>query len=104
MTRHEEKETDVAIAATLLEIFYSNYCDTAIIMSGDTDIAPAIRAARRMFPEKTIGIAFPFGRKNRELAQLVPVSFQIGRKQYMSHQFPQVVAVSGRALRKPRDW
>jgi uncharacterized LabA/DUF88 family protein len=104
LIRHEEKETDVAIAARLLESFQSDESDTAIIMSGDTDLAPAVRTAQRLFPEKTTGFAFPFGRKNRELAQLVPLSFQISRKQYVNHQFPPSIKLAGRTIEKPSNW
>ena len=104
LIRHEEKETDVAIAARLLESFQSDESDTVVIMSGDTDIAPAVRTALKLFPEKTIGFAFPFGRKNKELAQLVPLSFQIARKQYLRYQFPASVEISGRVFHKPDNW
>jgi uncharacterized LabA/DUF88 family protein len=104
IVRHEEKETDVAIAARLLESFQSDECDTAMLVTGDTDIAPAVRTAQRLFPERTIGFAFPYGRKNKELAQLVPLSFQISRNQYLKNQFPPLVEVSGRVLHKPAKW
>jgi hypothetical protein len=101
---HSVRDAARATAVKLIEVLYSNQCDTAVVMSGDTDIAPAIRVAQRLFPERTVAIAFPFGRKNRELAQLVPISFQIARKQYVRHQFPALVNVSGRAIRKPDGW
>ena len=47
---HEEKETDVAIAVALLELFHTDAADCAFIMSGDTDLMPALRAVRRMYP------------------------------------------------------
>src|SRR5436305_1558399 len=34
--RHEEKETDVALAAKLLEVFARDECDAAVLMTGDT--------------------------------------------------------------------
>ena len=42
-TRYEEKETDVAIAVKLVEVVVTNACDTAVVVSGDTDIIPAIK-------------------------------------------------------------
>ena len=73
--KHEEKETDVAIALKLIEIFLTNKCDVAVLVTGDTDLAPAVRTAHRLFPSKKILFAFPPYRKNRELAQLAPGSF-----------------------------
>jgi len=62
LVRREEKETDVAIAARLIELLVSDHADSVILMSGDTDLAPAVRLAKQLFPEKTIGFAFPYGR------------------------------------------
>jgi hypothetical protein len=64
---HEEKETDVAIACKLLELLCQGRCDTAVLMTGDTDIAPAIRTAKLLYPTADIAVAFPFKRHNRDL-------------------------------------
>ena len=42
---HEERETDVAIGARLFEVCQSDEADTVVLMSGDTDLAPAVRPA-----------------------------------------------------------
>jgi uncharacterized LabA/DUF88 family protein len=104
IVRREEKETDVALAARLFECFHTDECETAVIMSGDTDIAPAVRTAQKLFPNKEIAFAFPFGRKNKELTKLVQISFQMTKEQYNKHQFPDQIEVSGRLLHKPKDW
>ncbi|MEK7668913.1 MAG: NYN domain-containing protein [Gemmatimonadota bacterium] len=77
LERHEEKETDVAIASTLFELFHLAACDTAVILSGDTDLAPAVRTVQRVFRGARVHFAFPYGRKSKELAQLAPGSFQM---------------------------
>ncbi len=64
---HEEKETDVAIACKLLELLSQSHCDAVVVVSGDTDIAPAIRTARLLYPHADIGIAFPVHRHNNDL-------------------------------------
>lgn len=102
--RHEKKETDVAIAVRLFESFHADESDTVVIMSGDTDIAPAVRTAQKLFPDKTVAFAFPYRRKNKELAQLVSLSFQINKKLYFRYQFPDSVRISGRTLQKPDSW
>jgi hypothetical protein len=105
LIRHEEKETDVAISVRLLEVFIKDECDTAVLVTGDTDLAPAVRTARRLFPAKSICFLFPYKRKNRELDRLADRSFRIGRRSYARHQFPDLVQISrGRELRKPRGW
>jgi uncharacterized LabA/DUF88 family protein len=103
--KHEEKETDVAVASKLLEVFYTNECDTAVLVTGDTDLAPAVKTANRLFPEKQILFAFPYGRKNRELSQLARESFAIGKNQYVRHQFPNPYQLSnGTLVKKPPSW
>ena len=103
--RHEEKETDVAIAVGLLEHFMLDAYDTAVLVTGDTDLAPSVRAARRLFPEKEVLFLFPFGRKNKELAALVRRSFTVGRERYDRHQLPDtVVNARGHSILKPMRW
>lgn len=105
LVRREEKETDVAIACCLIELLVEDRADTVVILSGDTDLAPAARLARRLFPDKTVSFAFPFGRKNKELEQIVDVSFQISKSQYARHQFADpYVLKNGREISKPDSW
>ena len=61
---HEEKETDVNIALSLLDGAYRNIYDRALILSADSDLAPAIRMVRDRFPEKSIRLLIPMGRTN----------------------------------------
>lgn len=103
--RYEEKETDVAIAAKLLELFAAENIDAAVLVTGDTDVAPAVRAAARLYPMKRVCFAFPFARKNKELAKLVPTCFVISKEAYAKHQFPDPVALSdGTIIAKPPSW
>jgi len=102
---YEEKETDVAISVKLIELFHNDACDVAVLVSGDTDLAPAVRAANRLFPSKLVCFAFPYKRKNEELAKLVPRSFRIKKERYASFQFPDpVVLAGGRGISKPPHW
>lgn len=103
--RHEEKETDVAIAAKLLEIFGTDAADTAVLVTGDTDLAPAVRTAISLYPSKKICFAFPYARKNKELSQLVPGCFQISKEAYANHQFQDPLLLSdGSLVAKPAEW
>ncbi len=103
--KHEEKETDVAISIKLLEIFLLDKCDTAVLVTGDTDIAPAVRAAKRLYPSKSIGFLFPYRRKNNELDKLADSSFHIKKDRYLKYQFPNPFTLpDGRQLLKPAKW
>ena len=104
-TKFEEKETDVAIAVKLLEVLVSGSCDTAILITGDTDLAPAVKTAGVLCPNKQIGFVFPYKRHNKELKKLVSISFNIKSGQYSRHQFPDPFMLpSGKQIRKPDSW
>jgi len=103
--KYEEKQTDVAIAVKLLEIFYTDKCDTAVIISGDTDLIPALETCRNLFPERKVIFGFPYERSNAELSTLVPESFKIKQKKYKKHQFSNPVTLTdGNRIHKPSGW
>ena len=103
--RYEEKETDVAISVKLLELLYLDSADTVVLVSGDTDLAPAVRTAARLFPTKQICSAFPYRRKNKELAQLVSKNFHIRKERYLANQLPDPFTLpSRRMIPKPAGW
>jgi uncharacterized LabA/DUF88 family protein len=67
---HEEKETDVNIALFLLNLAYQNAFDRALLISNDSDLAPAIRMVRKHFPQKRITtVSPPHYFHSRELIQ-----------------------------------
>lgn len=102
---HEEKETDVAISMMLLELFYLDVCDTTVLVTGDTDLAPAVTTVQRIFPDKNMVFAFPYMRKNKELKKLAPASYNIKKERYAEHQFPEEVTLSnGNVIIKPSTW
>lgn len=103
--RWEEKESDVAIGVRLLEILVRDEADLVVIVSGDTDLVPAIRTARRLFPAKEVRCAFPYGRKNKELEGVANDAFNMKHHNYLNHQLPDPLTLpSGRELRKPAAW
>ncbi|MBS0615291.1 MAG: NYN domain-containing protein [Verrucomicrobia bacterium] len=69
---HEEKETDVNIALYLLNLAYKNAFDRALVVSNDSDLAPAIQMVRQIFPEKRITTVVPPLRRHSN--ELIAVS------------------------------
>ena len=61
-TDHEEKETDVNIATHLLLEAVRDSYDRVLLITGDSDIAPAVRMVKAEFPAKQIRILAPPGR------------------------------------------
>ena len=104
MLKHEEKETDVAIGVKPFELFLKNSCDTIVIISGDTDLVPAIKTLTDVYAKHKIIFAFPFARKNSELSRLAPGSFAIGKKQYINNLFPNPVKTASGDIHKPLHW
>jgi uncharacterized LabA/DUF88 family protein len=103
--RHEEKETDVAMGIKLCEVLYKDECDIIVIITGDTDLAPAVRHTHSHFPQVPVLFIFPYGRKNSELSALAPGSFKINKNSYVKHQLPDpVILPDGTSISKPSSW
>jgi len=90
----EEKETDVAIGVALTRLVCDDGCDTAVLVTGDTDLVPAIETARARDPGKTLAVVFPYRRANAELQRIVDRAFTIKVGAYARYQLPQA-SISG---------
>ena len=103
--KHEEKQTDVALGVKILELALGGETETIVIVSGDSDLIPAIRTTRRLFPSVRIWMAFPAGKGGKQLRKATHGAFTFSAAQYAAHQFPDpVVLASGRKLVKPGKW
>jgi uncharacterized LabA/DUF88 family protein len=102
---YEEKETDVAIAVKLLEVCLADEGETVVLMTGDTDLSPAVVTCKRLFPDKLVLFAFPYRRTNQELAKIAPESFSIKLRSIRRCQFPDPLTLKdGAMVRKPDSW
>ncbi len=103
--RHEEKETDVNIAVKLVEVVADGSCDAVMVVTGDTDLVPAVAAARRLQTRVDVYMLFPANRSNLAFDGVATGTFKIAGKKYAKHQLPDpVLAADGRAIRKPPAW
>jgi uncharacterized LabA/DUF88 family protein len=106
--RHEapsEKMTDVNIAVRMVEDAYLNKFDTAILISGDSDLCPPIDMVRSGFPAKKIVIAFPPDRFSNHLKQKAHAHFSIGRANIAKSQLPETITRGdGFQLKRPHSW
>jgi uncharacterized LabA/DUF88 family protein len=55
----EEKHTDVNIALHMLDDAYRHKCDTHVLISGDSDLVPAVQHIRNRFPMARIFVYVP---------------------------------------------
>jgi len=100
-----EKMTDVNIATHLIIDAYQDKYDTAILVSGDSDLVPPIKAVHQNFPNKVVSVFFPPNRHNNTVAIAAKGSLIIGRKKLMDSQFEaNVKKRDGYILHKPADW
>jgi uncharacterized LabA/DUF88 family protein len=105
LRRHEEKKTDVSMALKLVELAADPACAAVVLVSGDTDLAPALRAARQTAPAKPIHVMFPYRRAHDELRSLATKASRLGEPAYAASQFPErVESRSGRSVHRPPEW
>jgi uncharacterized LabA/DUF88 family protein len=58
-TKPEEKRTDVGIAIGLLDDAYQDRADRFVVVSGDSDLVPALAMLKRRFPVKELVVYVP---------------------------------------------
>lgn len=101
---HEEKETDVNIAVSLVSDAASGAMDSALIVSADSDLAPAVRAAKQFRTHMFIAAAFPPKRFSSELKQLMPASSPIGRDKIRQALLPDTFTAGSTTYVRPAKW
>lgn len=102
---YNEKMTDVNIATQILIDAYQDKYDMAMLISGDSDLVPPMRAVHEIFKNKRVFVAFPPKRHNQSVAIVAKGSLTIGRKKLVDSQFAlNVQKKDGYMLKKPNDW
>jgi uncharacterized LabA/DUF88 family protein len=104
-TTYEEKETDVNIATTLVSDAVMDRFDTALIISADSDLAPAVVTARRLAPGKRFVVVFPPRRRSDVLRAICDGALVVGADKIRAAQLPdRIVLPSGVVLERPAYW
>ena len=89
----------------MFEVLIADDCDRIVLVTGDTDLAPAAKTAIRLFPKKEVVFAFPYKRKNVELAHIAPRSFSMRKEMYALNQLPDPCPLpDGTTAAKPPKW
>ncbi|BBP56683.1 NYN domain-containing protein [Pseudomonas sp. St316] len=113
----EEKETDVHIAISMYRMAsrqetlpVEERIEQLVLVSGDTDMAPALRAIREDFPHLKVGVVLPYQTGSKRLA---PGSLKehahwmrrvVTCEELQSHQFPHRVPTHKAPAIKPDYW
>jgi len=103
--KFEEKETDVNIALRLFQLAVQDRYDKAIIVSGDTDLLPAIKAVRTTFPAKEVGVVIPIGRASEDLKKHTDFHYRMKEKHLSSCRYSDTITLAdGSTLACPPNW
>lgn len=102
---YEEKRTDVALGCRLLEHAALHQYDKAILISADSDMVPAVEAARRVQPGSEFLLVLPPGRDSAHLRRTVGAFVKMSDATVRQTQLPSTVfTVDGRPLVRPPHW
>lgn len=103
----EEKQTDVNISVKLFQCAYNDTFDTAILVTGDSDIVPAIKAVKESFPAKQIGLVIPIGRSAEEMKNVCDFYMKMKQKHLRNSQFPDSIVIDAAkniSIDRPATW
>lgn len=105
----KEKQTDVNIAVELvLDAVSDNGYDTAILLSGDMDLAPAVRAVKKLPSHKSVIVCVPTYEPHEGWSRLSQdcgiVTREITREMLEKSRFPNRIPARPSAVICPPDW
>lgn len=101
----EEKGSDVNLASRLLLDVFKQECDTAVVISNDSDLAEPVRMARHELGAK-VGVINPHppNKRSRELSRDANFFKQIRSTALASAQFPATLTDAVGKFHKPKTW
>jgi len=102
---YEEKMTDVNIAVQLLSDAYDDHFDTALVISGDSDLVPLVKHVLTRFSNKRVIVAFPPSRQSKELRKTATAAFTIGEAKLRKNRLPDTITTArGHQVQRPAEW
>ena len=102
---HEEKETDVNIAINLVRDACRNNCDKAEILSGDSDLVPAISMAKTENPKLEIVIVIPPNVKAESLKEKADYTLKLSNIKLEDFLFTKKITLkNNQKIICPIDW
>jgi 6-hydroxy-3-succinoylpyridine 3-monooxygenase len=105
----EEKGTDVNIALQMLDDAYQRACDRMVLVSGDSDLVPAIKLVKKRHPEIQVTVYVPATDPKRgaarELRGAADKHKTLPGELLKRAHFPDSITLnSGEIIRKPSSW
>ena len=97
--------TDVNIAVQLLLDAVDDEFDTAVVVTGDSDLTPPIDAVLKRFPNKRVIATFPPKRSSNALIKSASGWLSIDRRILKNSQFPKRIQVTDEFfIQRPDKW
>lgn len=107
----EEKKTDVGIAVRMISDVIDGLLDRLILISGDSDLEPAVAWIRTRYPAIKITVYIPQSpgdttpRRNDTYRSMGVDAKPLPTGEIHRFQFPNTVELgSGRRVERPREW
>ncbi len=105
----EEKKTDVNIALQMLDDAYQGACDRMILVSGDSDLVPAVKLIKERHPQIQVTVYIPANHPQRgaakELRDAADKHKTLPTELLSKSQFPEtLIGASGQSICKPEAW
>ncbi|MGD0613930.1 MAG: NYN domain-containing protein [Verrucomicrobiota bacterium] len=107
----EEKKTDVNIAVNLLEDAFRGLTDSMVIVSGDSDLEPAVEWVRRNRPQIKITVYIPVlederqQRRNDNYHRMGVTCKPLPLADIPRHVFPATIQMNEKeAVARPAEW
>jgi uncharacterized LabA/DUF88 family protein len=92
----QEKKTDVNIATALICDALDEKYDTAIVVTGDSDLVPALQAVKRLRPDKRFIAAFPPNRYSKEMQDMTGMQpIRIWETLLRKSRLPEIIKREG---------
>lgn len=102
---YEEKMTDVNIAVQLVSDAFDDAYDTALLISGDSDLTTPVAQLRKRFPNKQIVALLPPDRHSKQLQKAATGYLSISEAKLRASQLPdQVPPATHFVLQRPGTW
>ncbi len=107
----EEKQTDVNIASSILEDYFTGLCDKTVVITADSDLFPPLKVIykmnKRMRAEHEIEVLFPPGRFCSEIynCPFLKVKLLKGyRSAFNKALLPKVIKIRDKSIEIPPKW
>jgi len=105
----EEKRTDVNIGIHMVDDAYQQRCDHEILVSGDSDLVPAIKLVRQRFPNIKTTVYVPARNRQRGVAAELRGAAEVDRTLPLAllpktQLPPRIPDGNGGLLVKPAAW